>query len=161
MSRANRMLRSILLGGSLLAGSLFAAGSAEASEAPCTLWIVHGLPDAGGVDAKLQKLKPYLEKPMFGEWKKFALLEEKSMNLTDNAPGKFTLPNGRSGTLTLLGVVEKAGKSRLRLRLTVEEGDKKPLDTVFVVDEGGVVLQAGQKHLTGKLILGVSCDKHK
>ena len=162
-SRNGRTLRTLpnFLKCFFLVGGLLTAGLAQAAQASCTLWIVHGLPEAGGVDARLQKLKLYLEKPMFGEWKKFALLDEKALQLSDNVPGKFTLPNGRLGTLTMLGVLEKEGKHRLRLRLTIEDGDKKSLDTVFVVDEGGVVLQAGQKHLTGKLIVGVSCDKAK
>ena len=145
----------------VLAGGLLATGLAHAAEAKCTLWIVHGTPGPGGVDAKLAKLKPYLEKPTFSESKKFTLLEEKSMQLTDNTPGKFALPNGREGTLTLLGILDEGGKHRLRLRLTVDKGDQKRLEPVFVVDEGGVVLQAGQKHEAGKLILGVSCDKTK
>jgi hypothetical protein len=152
-----KILRSLVLAGGLLSG----AGVAHAADAKCTLWIVHGTPDAGGVDARLQKLKPYLEKPMFGEWKKFTLLEEKAMQLSDNAPGKFALPGGREGTLTLLNILDEGGKQRLRVRLTVEKSDQKKIDTVFVVDEGGVVLQGGQKHESGKLILGVSCDKKK
>ena len=47
---------------------------------------------------------------------------------------------------------------RLRLRLEIEDGAKKLLNTVFVLDEGGMVLSAGQRHLSGLLVLGLRCE---
>lgn len=172
MKRANRLTHALLLTAGVFATPLTVANAqaqapapaqaATESPPPCHLWIVHALPDAGGVDPRLGRLKRRLEKPPFAEWKKFDLLEEKTLQLQPNAPSKFTLPNGRQGTLTLLQVIDKGSKRRLELQLTVtEEGNKRSLDTKFEVDEGRIFMTAGQKHLNGTLILGVGCDKDK
>lgn len=146
-----------------LTGALLALGLAgpttlaHADEIPCTVWVVEGSAAQGGVDPRLVRLRRYLEKPMFGEFHKFALVEEKHITLGKDGTDTFDLPNGRQGTLTLLGEEQTPKKKRLRLKLTIVEPTNKHLDTTFVIDNGGIVLHAGEKHSTGKLILGVSC----
>ena len=56
--------------------------------------------------------------------------------------------------------VEPDPRDRVRLLLEVRKGGAVELQTVFVLDEGGTVLSAGQKHGDGILILGVSCSTH-
>jgi hypothetical protein len=50
----------------------------------------------------------------------------------------------------------------MRLRLVIDDKAKKGkmIDTTFVLDEGGVVLQGGQKYQGGILVLGISCKTH-
>jgi hypothetical protein len=122
------------------AWALLASVGAWAGEpARCKVQMVHALEGVGGIDARLERLKPYLEKPPFTSWKKFVLLEEKaSLTYVDHLP-------------------RDPGRHRLRLKLAIADGDKKVLETVLVLDEGGVFLQAGQKLQTGLLVLAFSC----
>jgi hypothetical protein len=152
------------------AAAVLSAGVARADEpaapkskAKCVVMIIHALPDGQGVqamDPKIDSLKPYLEKGPFTAWKRFSLLDEKSFDVSTNDTDRFTLPNGKQVAITYVDHVKREdGKHRLRLRLEIEDGPRKLLNTVFVLDEGGVVLSAGQKHLNGLLILGIRCEK--
>jgi hypothetical protein len=140
---------------------LLTAGAAFAEEyhAKCFVRMIQASHDGHGVDPKITRLRPYLEKPPFTAWKHFQLIDEKDMTVAPNTTDRFTLPNGKQASLTYVDhVLSPEGKHRLRLRLEIEDAAKKVLNTTFVLDEGGVVLQAGQKHGGGLLILGFSCD---
>jgi hypothetical protein len=113
----------------------------------------------GTIDPKITRLRPYFQKAPFTAWNSFHYIDEKDMAIAPATTDKFDLVNGKHASLTYIDhVLNPAGKHRLRLRLQIEGGDKKFLDTTFVLDEGGVVLQAGQKHENGVLVLGFSCD---
>ena len=113
----------------------------------------------GSIDPKITRLRPYFQKAPFTAWNSFHYIDEKDMAIGPGSTDKFDLVNGKHASLTYVDhVLNPAGKHRLRLRLQIDEGAKKFLDTTFVLDEGGVVLQAGQKHGGGVLVLGFSCD---
>ncbi len=137
---------------------LVAAGASADEPARCKIQIVHALEGPGSIDPKLERLKPHLEKPPFTAWKRFALLEEKELEVKPGAPADFTLPNGKQGSLTYVDhLLRDGGKHRLRLKLAISDSGKKLLETVIVLDEGGVFLQAGQKLQAGLLVLAFSC----
>ena len=135
-----------------------ARARADEPSANCSVRMIQALHEGAGIDPKITTLRPYLEKAPFTAWKQFKLLDEKELVLAPHASSSFALPNGREGTLSYVDhFVAKDGDHRLRLQLTILDGKKKMLATTFVLDEGGVVLQAGQKLDTGLLILGFSC----
>jgi hypothetical protein len=138
---------------------LLATAGARADEpARCKIAMVHALEGQGGVDPKIERLKPYFEKPPFTAWKQFKLLDEKSLEVKPGAPAEFKLPNGKDGSLTYVDhLLRDGGKHRLRLKLAISDQGKKLLETVIVLDEGGVFLQAGQKLAQGLLVLAFSC----
>lgn len=134
----------------------------ERPAARCVAQFIHALADGHGVDPKLDKLKPYLAKAPFTAWKRFVLLDEKKFHVAPNDTDRFTLPNGKQLSITYVEhVVKDDQKHRLRLRLEVDDGPKKLLNTTFTLKEGGMVLEAGQKHAGGLLVLGLSCETPK
>jgi len=145
----------------VVAYGLLAAGPVSADEphAKCFVRMIKALHEGEGVDPKITRLRPYLEKPPFTAWKRFELVDEKDMVVAPSMTDQFKLPNGKLASLTYVDhVLTPEQKHRLRLRLEIVDGDKKMLNTTFVLDEGGVVLQAGQRLGKGLLILGFSCD---
>jgi hypothetical protein len=138
-----------------------APAHADPPRAKCMLRTIQAVPagDGPSIDPRITRLKPYLEKAPFTAWKKFDLLDSKELELAPAGTGATTLPNGNHASLTYVDhVMTPQGKHRLRLRLEIDHGAKKELNTTFVLDEGGVVLQAGQKHGGALLILGVTCE---
>jgi hypothetical protein len=99
-----------------------------------------------------------LKRPPFNAWKNFRQHSERDLTNQPTVTAEFELPNGKRSTLTYLEHQTDGKKHRLKLRLAVLDGDKKVLNTTFVLDEGGVVLQAGQTHEKGMLILALSCE---
>lgn len=151
------MLRKLTAAGAALA-ILAAATPALAQNARCQVRSIHARPVEGGVDAALEDLKPKLTRPPFVTWKTFKLLSSEQLQLAPGAASKFSLPEGREGTLTYKDHIKgEGGKHRVRLQLEVKKGGQPQLSTVMVLDEGGTVLNAGLKHGDGILILGVSC----
>jgi hypothetical protein len=147
----------------LIAVGTFVTGGAAVADAPpkanCDVRMIQASHDGSGIDERITRLRPYLEKAPFTAWKKFQLLGNKELVLAPETNEKFELPNGNSASLTYVEhVMSPKGKHRLRLKLEIDHGDKKEVNTTFVLDEGGVVLQAGQKIGGGMLILGVSCE---
>jgi hypothetical protein len=137
------------------------AAHADQPGAVCTVDVIHALQEGSGIDPKLDRFKAKLEKPPFNAWKQFKLLGSNQLEIGHKASGKVTLPNGKIATLTYLDHVEQGSKHRVRTQLEVLDGSKRLMQTVFVLDEGGVVLQAGQKYEGGMLVLAVSCQsKH-
>ena len=133
--------------------------AAYAQRADCSVRMIQGTHEGSGVDPKITRLRPYLEKAPFTAWKHFTLVGEKDLTLEPSATDKFDLPNGKKASLTYVDhVLTPEKKHRVRLRLEVEDGARKVLNTTFVLDEGGVMLQAGQKLGKDLLILGFSCD---
>ncbi len=154
------------------------AASADEMGAHCTVRIIHALETAeptvappaepgkppaaptAKIDPKIVRLRPYLSRPPFTSWREFVLLDEKSLELVPKVAQTFALPNGKSASLTYVEhLPAAAGKHRVRLQLQIGDAAKPLLNTVFVVDEGGVVLQAGQHYKKGLLVLGTSCDE--
>jgi hypothetical protein len=148
-------MRSLFVAAVLFAGGL--AGAHEGGPAKCNLRVVHATKDGSGVDPKLTPLRVYFEQPTFAAWHQFKLLEDKQLTIPPKGVANFDLPNGRKGTLTYVEHFEEKKEHRLRIKLTIDRPDKRMLETTFVLDESGVVLQAGQRHEGGRLILAISC----
>ncbi|HZS39034.1 MAG TPA: hypothetical protein VFF06_19520 [Polyangia bacterium] len=148
----------------LIFSSLAASAMARAEEptAKCSLRIIMAQHDAPFVDPQITKLRPYLEREPFDDWKHFKLVNAKEMSLQPKGSDSEKLPNGRTATITYVEHVMTAqGKHRVKLRLEIDHGAKKELNTQLVLDEGGVFLQAAQKKQTKEtemLILGISCE---
>jgi hypothetical protein len=149
-------LRASLLLSALLWG---VPARAEPPNATCEIRVVHALPGGKDIDARLARFRSHLERPPFTAWGTFKLLDEKDVVLALGKPAKMSLPTGKTATLTYVEHQQRAdGPHRLEMRLQIE-GDRR-IDTSFVLDAGGVVLQAGQKYKDGVLALGFSCDVH-
>ena len=139
---------------------------AETEGARCIVRIIHAI-DAGTagattdvkIDSKIDRLRPYLLKPPFTAWREFVLLDRHSVDLEIKVPQKFPLPNGKTATLTFVEHLPATDGKHHRVRMQLQIDGPHPLDTVFVVHEGGVVLQAGQRFQNGLLVLATSCDQ--
>ena len=155
--RAARGAAAVALG----AVMLLVGGAARADGATCDVPIIHALPGVGAtqIDPKIDQLRPYLSKAPFTAWHDFRLLDRKQLTLQEGGAATFMMPDNRPATLTFLGHTAGPGEHRMRLRLVIEHPEKqhKVLDTTFVLDEGGVVLNVGHRHDNGVLILAVSC----
>jgi len=137
---------------------------ARAESATCDVPVIHALHNgddgkAPEIDPRINRLKPYLEKAPFTAWREFKLLDRKELTIAEKESSVFALPNGREATLSFVDHTSGPGDHRLRLKLAIEDKAKKGkmLDTTFVLDEGGVVLQVGQRFDGGVLVVGVSC----
>jgi hypothetical protein len=140
------------------------AALARADEAPtakCAVRLIHAQHDEGGIDPRITLLRPYLQKEPFTAWKSFKLVYEQDVTVAPESTVTFPVPRDKQGELTYVEhLMTPEGKHRLRLRLAITHGERRVLNTTFVLDEGGVLLHAGQKHENGMLILGVSCETH-
>ncbi len=150
-----------------LALSAWGGGVARAESASCEIPIVHALHNGDDgkepeVDSQINKLRPYLLKAPFTAWREFKLLERRELEVAEHGTQSFELPNGRQVSLTFIGHTAGPGDHRLRLKLVIEDKSKKSkmVDTTFVLDEGGFVLQVGQRYEGGILILAVTCKTH-
>ncbi len=149
-------------------GAVNSAAEAQAKEdqkddlpAKCTLREIQASHDEpANIDPQITRLRLYFEKAPFNAWKQFHLLTTKEFTLQDEKSQSIDLANGRKAEVTYTDHMTRAdGKHRLRLRVQVTHGEKRVMDTTFVLDEGGVMLQAvqGKTHL---LVLAVSCETH-
>ena len=161
----SRVARSLCPALVIQLGLVLASASVVADEpvAKCKVHVIHALHDDAKAppDTRLDKLRPYLS-TAFASYKHFQLLELKELELKPNSTGKLALPNGKTASLTYVEHLMHNGKHRVRMRLEIEASDaqSKLLNTTFTLDEGGVVLNAGQRHGAGMLVLGVSCETH-
>src|SRR5262249_5823136 len=156
--RGRRLMRAFLVGKPLLLCAML-AGVAHADDpgvpAKCNVRIIEAMKDGSGIDPKITRLRPYLEQAPFSAWHHFKLIDDKQLDLTPHGgKAQVDLPNGRKATLTYVDHFMQGKEHRMRLQLTIDRPDKQMLNTTFVLDEDGVVLQAGQKYENGRLILG-------
>jgi hypothetical protein len=138
---------------------------ARAEVATCEIPVIQALHNgddgkAPSIDPDIRRLKPYLLRAPFTAWREFKLIDRKELTIPLTGSGDFDLPNGRKAQLSFLEHMLGPGDHRMRLHLTIDEHGKKVLDTTFVLDEGGVVLHAGQRYQGGILVLGVTCKTH-
>ena len=139
---------------------LLALGSPAVAEprARCAVRSISASRGAGGIDPQLADLQAQLTRPPFTEWKSFRLLAMHQVELMPGSTSSFALPEERQGQLIYKQhVLGEGGRHRVRLQLEVRKGSEVQLSTVFVLDEGGTVLTAGNKYGDGILILGVTC----
>lgn len=137
-----------------------ARSQAKSDAASCMVRIIHAKHESGAtgtIDPRLEPLKAQLTRPPLSAWQSFSLLQNDELALRALTPSSFMVPGDHQGSLEFLGTVEGSGRQRLRLRLQILDGSAKLLNTVFVIDNGGTVLQAGIKHNQGLLVLGLTC----
>ena len=128
--------------------------------ARCTLRVVHALPQEGGVDDKLQPLRARLLRAPFREWKTFRLLSAEERELQPTGAVEYPLPEGRKAHLVYSEHAMEKGKHVVRGTLGLD-GVRSSARTMFSLDEGGVLLVAGQRHAGGILIYALSCRTGK
>lgn len=117
-------------------------------------------PESGvKIDPRIDRLRPNLLKPPFTAWREFVLLDKRTLDLQPKVPQQVPLPNGKIASLTFLEHLPAIDGKHHRVRMQLQIDGPRKLDTVFVVHEGGVVLQAGQHYQGGLLVLGTSCDQ--
>ncbi len=161
-------MRLLRLAAGVLAVGLgwMAEGRAQAVEtARCDVPIIHAIRGDQGksqsIDPRIDRLKGFFEKEPFIAWREFKLLDRKELQFNGAGESKFKLPNGREATLSfvehLRGVEPSDHRMRLRLQMEAKDKSHRMLDTTFVLEEGGVVLQGGQHYQNGVLILAISC----
>jgi hypothetical protein len=150
----------------VLALGWMATGRAEAVEtARCDVPIIHAIrgdqAKSQSIDPRIDRLKASFEKEPFIAWREFKLLDRKELQFNGAGESKFVLPNGREATLSFIehmrGVDASDHRMRLRLQIDAKNKNHRMLDTTFVLEEGGVVLQGGQHYQNGVLILAISC----
>jgi hypothetical protein len=149
-----------------LALASMAADSAAAVEtARCDVPIIHAIrgdqQKPQTIDPRIDRLKPFFEKEPFIAWREFKLLDRKELQFNGAGESKFTLPNGREATLSFVehmrGVEPSDHRMRLRLQIDGKTKSQRILDTTFVLEEGGVILQGGQHYQNGVLVVAISC----
>lgn len=157
----------------LVAGSALCARPAAAQEpnARCVVQIMQAVeiqppppPPTPQLEPKIEALRPYLSQAPFTAWQKFALLDEKTIELAPKAGHDFQLPNGKPATFTFLEhmPISKKGRHRVRVQLQIGDPAKRALSTIFIAPEGKVVLQVLQMPHPkdkGLLVLGTSCNE--
>jgi len=112
----------------------------------------------GGIDPKLAFLKPQLSKEPFNGYRSFKLLAENELTLSGGNPQSLALVTRQTLGLAYKEKLSVAGgKTRMRMQMTLSSGDKKVLDTLYAIDEGGTLLQAGQKYQDGTFVLAITC----
>jgi hypothetical protein len=143
----------------LFVAAIFAPQQAHAANdtAACTVRIIHAKHEGAKFDERLKPLEDRLKKPPLSAWKSFSLVQEHALTLREKTPSTFPVPGDHQGQLELLGTVEGHGMKRLRLRWQILDGAARLLSTVFVIDDGGTLLQAGIKHDNGLLVMGLTC----
>lgn len=142
----------------VIACGLSASARADDGEAAsCVLRVVSALPGPGGMDPNLAPLKARLERPPFLHWKTFHLISEAKHTLKPTESVEFALPGGRTARLVYAEHdVVPSGKHRVRGSLAID-GSQTAARTMFSLDEGGVLLIAGQPFEGGILIYALSC----
>lgn len=152
-------MRKTTIGALLVSGVLAGpAGAGENEAASCSLRVVNALPGDGGVDEKLAPLKARLQRAPFLPWKSFRLLSEERRVLKPTESAEYELPGGRKARLVYTEHASTPdGKHHVRGSFALQ-GDRSSSRTMFSLDEGGVLLIAGQTHAGGILIYALSCD---
>src|SRR5437868_1735870 len=108
------------IGALMLAAALLLARAGSATAAPpgaarCTLRVVHAMPGEGGIDAKITRLRPYLQRPPYDHWHSFKLFSESEQEFLPGASASYPLPNGKAATVTYTRHdLAPGGKHRVR-----------------------------------------------
>lgn len=153
----SRSIKSLCLLAALVAVAAPRWAIAANDSAACTVRFIHAKHEGSTFDPQLAPLKDQLTRPPLSSWKSFSLLGEQKIALHALTPTDFAVPGAHQGRLEFLGTVESNGRQRLRLRWQLLDGAARLMSTVFVIDDGGTVLQAGIKHEQGLLVLGTTC----
>ncbi len=147
------LLPAIVLGGLTLASPEVRA---EVKSAACKVTAFLASKDGdGSIPADLEFLKEQLQDDQFAAFKGFRLLESRTLKLGLDKPAVAALQSGFNLRLSLLG--EESTKLKLHANLTAPARDKPLVDTAYKIDNNGLLLVGGVRHLEGKVFFAIHC----
>lgn len=147
------LLPTIIVGGLVLAP---AEVHAEIKAAACKVTAFLASKEGDGtIPAELQFLEEQLRDDQFAAFKGFRLLESKTLKLGLDRSAVAALQSGFQLKLSLLG--EEDTKLKLHANLTMPGRDKPLVDTAYKIDNNGLLLVGGVRHLDGKAFFAIHC----
>jgi hypothetical protein len=131
---------------------------AEVKAAACKVSTFIATKDGdGSIPVELKFLEEQLRDDQFAAFKGFRLLEAKTLKLDLDKPSVAVLQSGFQLRLSLLG--EEETKLKLHANLTAPGRDKPLVDTAYKIDNNGLLLVGGVRHLDGKVFFAIQCAK--
>ncbi|MBA3550093.1 MAG: hypothetical protein H0T76_26740 [Nannocystis sp.] len=147
------LLPATILGGLSLAS---AEVRAEVKAVACKVTVFLATKDGdGSISPELKFLEEQLRDDQFAAFKGFRLLEAKTLKLGLDKPSVAALQSGFQLRLNLLG--EEASKLKLHANLMAPDRDKPLVDTAYKIDNNGLLLVGGVRHLDGKVFFAIQC----
>lgn len=151
-------LSAFLLPATVLGGLSLASPEvrAEVKSAACKVTAFLASKDGDGtIPADLKFLEEQLRDDQFAAFKGFRLLEGKTLKLGLDKPAVAALQSGFNLRLSLLG--EEETKLKLHANLMAVGRDKPLVDTAYKIDNNGLLLVGGVRHLDGKVFFAIHC----
>jgi hypothetical protein len=131
---------------------------AEIKAAACKVTAFLAQKDGDGtIPADLKFLEEQLRDDQFAAFKGFRLLETKALRLGVDKPGLAVLKSGFQLKLSLLG--EESTKLKLHANLLAPGRESPLVDTDYAIDDNGLLLVGGVRHLDGKIFFAIQCGK--
>lgn len=128
---------------------------AEVKAAACKVSTFLATKDGdGSIPTELKFLEEQLRDDQFAAFKGFRLLEGKTLKLGLDKPSVAAL-QGFQLRLSLLG--EEETKLKLHANLIAPGRDKPLVDTAYKIDNNGLLLVGGVRHLDGKVFFAIQC----
>jgi hypothetical protein len=128
---------------------------AEVKAAACKVSTFLATKDGdGSIPVELKFLEEQLRDDQFAAFKGFRLLEAKTLKLGLDKPSIAAL-QGFQLRLSLLG--EEETKLKLHANLIAPGRDKPLVDTAYKIDNNGLLLVGGVRHLDGKVFFAIQC----
>lgn len=127
----------------------------------CTIRSIHGLKASGGIDKRLNPLRKQLAKDPFSAFRTMKLLKAVDLDLPQSVTKQVKLPTGKILKLTFKEkLLARKDQLKLRLHLSITPPKKKGYlpGTLFTIANRGTLLQAGDKHNGGILVVGITCQ---
>jgi hypothetical protein len=109
----------------------------------------------GTIPEDLKFLEEQLRDDQFAAFKGFRLLEAKTLKLGLDKAAVAALQSNFTLRLSLLG--EEETKLKLHANLMASGRDKPLVDTAYKIDNNGVLLVGGVRHLDGKVFFAIHC----
>ncbi len=151
-------LTALLLPATVLGGLSLAPAEvrAEVKSAACKVTAFLASKEGDGtIPAELKFLEEQLRDDQFAAFKGFRLLESKTLKLGLDKPALASLQSGFQLRLSLLG--EEETKLKLHANLSAPGRDKPLVDTAYKIDNNGLLLVGGVRHLDGKVFFAIHC----
>lgn len=128
---------------------------AEVKAAACKVSTFLAMKDGdGSIPVELKFLEEQLRDDQFAAFKGFRLLEAKTLKLGLDKPSVAAM-QGFQLRLSLLG--EEETKLKLHANLIAPGRDKPLVDTAYKIDNNGLLLVGGVRHLDGKVFFAIQC----
>jgi hypothetical protein len=151
-------LSAFLIPATILGGLSLASPEvrAEVKSAACKVTAFLASKDGdGSIPEDLKFLEEQLRDDQFAAFKGFRLLESKTLKLGIDKAAVATLQSNFTLRLSLLG--EEATKLKLHANLMTAGRDKPLVDTAYKIDNNGLLLVGGVRHLDGKVFFAIHC----